>query len=101
VKNDYKEDFFAIHDGERRVAAVYLSPLLANSPMQRSYFQKGLLGQFDDKQAGDPWFDFYLNAALRGKVYALPLIHIYGPGYAEEGHLFCAQLNWWKLRPVR
>ena len=101
IKNAYKEDFFAIHDQERPLAAVYLSPMLANSPMQRSYFQKGLIGQFDDKQAGDPWFDFYLNVALRGKVYALPLVNIYGPGYAEEGHLFCAQLSWWKSRPGR
>lgn len=101
LKNGYKEDFFSIHDQERPVAAVYLSPLLANSPMQRSFFQKGLMGQFDDNQAGDPWFDFYMNVTLRQKVYALPTIHIYGPGFAEEGHLFCAQLNWWNFRPAR
>jgi hypothetical protein len=101
IKNAYKEDFFAIHDQERPVAGLYLSPLLCNSPMQKSYFQKGLLGQFDDKQAGDPWFDFYLNVALRGKVFAVPMKFVYGPGFAEEGHLFCTEQEWWNFRSRR
>lgn len=101
LSNRGKEDFFAINDQERLVAALYLSPLLCNAPMQRSYFQKGLMGQFDDKQPGDPWFDFYLNVSLRQHVIALRLKYIYGPGYAEEGHLFCAISEWWNARGGR
>ncbi len=101
LSNKHVEDFFAVHDWQRQVAGLYLSPVLCNSPMQRSYFQKGLLGQFDDKQPGDPWFDFYLNVSLRGRVVALPLKFVYGPGYAEEGHLFCAEQEWWNVRRSR
>ena len=88
VQDGHKEDFFAIHDFQRPVQAIYLSPQTANSEWHKSFF--------DPNHA---WFNFLLDLALRGRVPDRFPLKSVPRGYVEYGHLFCAEKAWW-LRPA-
>ncbi len=88
VQDGHKEDFYAIHDYQRPIQAIYLSPLTSNSEWHRSFF--------DPDHA---WFSFLLDLSLRGRVPDRFPLKSVPRGYIEFGHLFCAEQAWW-LRPA-
>jgi len=77
------EDFFAINDFERRVAALYLSPFTTEASLR----QVGT--------AGFVWGRFYFDALLRGNLpKGFPLLYAY-ENSAREGHMFLADRKRW------
>lgn len=83
VRDEGGEDFFAINDFERRVAALYISPFTAEAPLR-------LVGTKDFV-----WGRFYFDALLRRNLpTGFPLIHAYEDS-ARAGHLFLADKKRW------
>jgi hypothetical protein len=78
-----EEDFYAINDFERRVAALYLSPFTTEASLR----QIGT-GAF-------VWGRFYFDALLRGNLpKGFPLVYAY-EGSVRDGHLFLADRKRW------
>jgi hypothetical protein len=77
------EDFYAINDFERRVAALYLSPFTTEASLRQ-------IGT-----AGFVWGRFYFDALLRGNLpTGFPLIYAY-ENSARAGHMFLADRKRW------
>ena len=85
VQDGHKEDFYAIHDYQRPIQAIYLSPLTSNSEWHKSFF--------DPNHA---WFNFLLDLSLRGRVPDRFPLKSVPKGFIEWGHLFCAEKAWWQ-----
>ena len=46
------------------------------------------------------WFNFFLDVALRAYLpERFPIKQVFGAGYVNAGHLFCAEQAWW-IRPA-
>ena len=83
VRDEGGEDFFAINDFERRVAALYISPFTAEAPLR-------LVGTKDFV-----WGRFYFDALLRRNLPSgFPLVNAYEDS-ARAGHLFLADKKRW------
>lgn len=86
VKDDKGDDFFAINDFQRPVAAVYITPISADAPLRPAFLR-------------DPdfaWGRFYMDALLlRRMPDGFPLKHMYGGGLVEAGHFFLTDWPRW------
>ena len=83
VRDESGEDFFAINDFERRVAALYISPFTAEAPLRQ-------VGTKDFV-----WGRFYFDALLRRNLpTGFPLFYAY-EGSAGAGHLVLADKKRW------
>ncbi len=83
VRDESGEDFFAVNDFERRVAALYISPFTAEAPLRQ-------VGTKDFV-----WGRFYFDALLRRNLpTGFPLFYAY-EGSAGAGHLFLADRKRW------
>jgi hypothetical protein len=93
VREDYREDFFAINDYYRSVRALYLSPLTADQPWQSKFIAS----------PDGAWGRLYMDFFLRGKVPdGFPLKFAFGGGegadamaYPTAGHLLMADFQYW------
>ena len=93
VREDYREDYFAINDFYRSIRALYLSPVTANKP-----WQSGFVASPDGA-----WARLYMDFFLRGKVpEGFPLKFAFGGGegptamaYPSAGHLLMADFQYW------
>ena len=93
VREDYREDFFAINDYYRSIRALYLSPVTADKP-----WQSGFVASPDGA-----WARLYMDFFLRGKVpEGFPLKFAFGGGegpsamaYPSAGHLLMADFQYW------
>ena len=84
VQDEGGEDFYAVHDFERKVAALYLSPFTTEAPVR-------LLGA-----RNSTWERFYADALMHRNVpRGFPLAHAYA-GSAKSGHLFLADRARWE-----
>jgi hypothetical protein len=84
VQDASGDDFYAIHDFERRIAALYLSPFTAEAPLR-------LVGS-----GNHAWGRFYFDALMRRNLpKGFPLSHAYS-GSAANGHLFLADRARWE-----
>jgi hypothetical protein len=90
VKDGNKEDFFAVNDYQMKVQAIYLSPLTANSPWHKSFFEPN---------QDHAWFKFGLDLAFRGRLPDDFPLKAVPRGYLEYGHFFFAAQPWW-VRPA-
>ncbi len=85
VQDESGEDFYAIHDFERRVVALYLSPFITEAPLRRLVATRDFL-----------WGWFYFDALVRRNLpIGFPLAHAYS-GSARNGHLFLADHARWE-----
>lgn len=83
VRDSEGEDFYAVNDFERPVAALYLSPFTTEASLR----QVGT--------AGFIWGRFYFDALLRGNLpRGFPLLYAY-EGSARYGHMFLADRKRW------
>jgi hypothetical protein len=77
------EDFFAVNDFERRVSAIYLSPLTSEAPLRQV------------AEGTEIWALFYFDALMRRNLpTGFPLLHAY-EGSARSGHFFLADRRRW------
>jgi hypothetical protein len=85
VQSPKGDDFFAVHDFMRPIAALYLSPYVTEAPLR-------LLAT---KRQDHEWGWLYFEALLRRNLpTGFPLKHAY-QGSAREGHLFLADRPRW------
>ncbi len=83
VKDPGGEDFFAVNDFERRVSALYISPLTSEAPLRQV------------AEGSEVWALFYFDALMRRNLpTGFPLLHAY-EGSARSGHFFLADRRRW------